>query len=266
MSRYLFLMILAGLLLNPFHAAVAQAPNSPEFTRLFGVFAPKLGTWSEYAIFDKATGNRSVIRLSLVSVEDDAFWYEIVNREKAEDITLVRMLIKGDPGDPGNIKRLIMKAGAEPAREMDGDSLLKGSRTAGHMLEQRSGIPTSAGIQLKRVKTGDGTATVPAGTFAVSMFDIVDDNNIVYVKYKYSRDVRPLGIVASDTSGTTMVLAGYGTGAQSFLAQEPGMMSLPAEMSGEIVPDMAPGQGASPVPGNSIRKIPGMGTGYEPRR
>ena len=261
MGRYLFPMILAGLLLNPFHAAVIQAQKSPEFARAFGAFAPKLGTWSEYAIFDKATGNRSVMRISVVSVEDDAFWYEMVNRE-AEDITLVRMLIKGDPGDPGNIKRLIMKTGAEPAREMDGDSLLVGRRTAGHMFEQRSGIPTGAGIQLKRIKTGEGTATVPAGTFTVSIFDIVDDKGMVYAKYKYSRDVRPFGIIASDAPGTTMVLAGHGSGAQSFLAQEAGMMTMPAEINEETVP----GQDASPVPGHRIRQIPGMGTGYEPRR
>ena len=252
MARYLFILILAALISGPVPAA---AETGPEVSRLFGFFAPKLGAWSEYAIYDKATGKRTVMHISIVDVDDDAFWYEVVNSEGGVS-TIVKMLIKGDPVDSGNIRRLILKAGTDPALEMNRDSLAMGRRMASRMFEQRSGISAVPGKYLKNVKTGDGTVTVPAGTFAVSLHDIVDDAGMVHATYKFSRDVRPFGIVASDTANTSMVLAGHGAGTQSLITEEVTLMSRPTEMPGQEM-----GSGA----GSTVRQIPGMGTGYEPR-
>jgi hypothetical protein len=261
MGRYLFTLILASLLISPAPVSAAGAQTGPEVPRLFGVFAPKLGAWSEYAIFDKATGKRTVMRMSIVGVEGDSFWYEVVNRE-GEGSSIVKMLVKGDPGDSGNIERLIIKSGPDPAQEMGTDSLPAGRRLASHMFEQRSGMPTSPGVHLKKVNSGDGTATVPAGTFSVSMHDIVDETGTVYASYKSSQNIRPFGVVASDTADTTMVLTGHGTGAKSLITEDPTMMNRPPQM----MEGMAPEPGMKPAPGNTlIRQIPGMGTGYEPR-
>jgi hypothetical protein len=263
MGRYLITTILACLFLSPFAVITAEAEKPREVPRLFGTFAPKPEVWSEYAIIDKATGKRTVMRMSIVGVEGDSYWYEVVNRER-EGSNIVKMLVKGDPNDPENIQRLIMKSGTNPAREMGRDFVLMGRRMASHMFEQRSGIPTSTRVDLQNVKTGDGTATVPAGTFAVSLHQIVDAAGKVYAKYKFSQEVRPFGVVASDAENTAMILLGHGTGAKSLITEEPAMMTQPPGMPEGMPRGMVPGM--EPPPGSGIRQIPGMGTGYDTKK
>ena len=269
MGRYLITVIFACLLGSPFTVIAAGVEKPLEVPRLFGIFAPKPGAWSEYAIFDKATGKRTVMHMSIVGVEGDSYWYEVVNRE-GEGSNIVKMLVKGDPNDPENIQRLIMKSGTNPAQEMPRDFVLMGRRMASHMFEQRSGIPTSPKVNLQNVKTGEGVVTVPAGTFDVSLHQIVDTAGKVYAEYKFSQVVRPFGVVASDAENTTMVLVGHGTGAKTLITEEPTMMTqppgMPEGMPRGMPPGMAPPQGTGPGPGSDIRQIPGMGTGYEPKQ
>ena len=266
MGRYLLTFILVCLFFSP-SFMVAAAEKELEVPRLFGTFSPQPGVWSEYAIFDKATGKRTVMRMSIVGVEEDSYWYEVVNRE-GQGSNIVKMLVKGDPNDPENIQRLIMQIGTNPAQEMPRDFVLMGRRMAGHMFEQRSGISASPKVNLKNISVGEGVVTVPAGTFDVGLHHIVDDGGKVYAEYKFSQDVRPFGVVTSDTENTTMVLVGHGTGAKSLITEEPTMMTqppgMPEGMPRGMPPGMAPPAGAGT--GNNIRSIPGMGRGYEPRQ
>ena len=269
MGRYLILVVLACLFLNPLTGLATETEAPLKVPRLFGTFAPKPGAWSEYAIFDKATGNKTVMRMSIVGVDGDSYWYEVIN-EEGENRNIVKMLIKGDPNDPENIQRLIMKSGTNPAREMPRDFVLMGRRMASHMFEQRSGIPTSPTVKLQNIRTGEGVATVPAGTFEVGLHQVVDTAGKVYAEYKFSRDVSPFGVVASDAGNTSMVLVGHGTGAKSLITEEAVMMSqppgMPERMPRGMVPGMVPPQGKGPDPGNTIKPVPGMGTGYEPEK
>ncbi len=235
-----------------------ETENQRDVPRLFGTFSPNPGAWSEYTIFDKSTRKRSVMRMSIVGIEADAFWYEVENRD-GEGSNIVKMLVKGDPNDPENIQRFIIKSGADPAQEMPRDFVFMGRRMAGHMFEQRSGIPSSPQANLRNIKTGVGSATVPAGTFHVSLHQIVDTAGKVYAEYKFSENVFPFGVVTSDADNSTMVLVGHGIGAKSLITEEPIMMTQPPGMLPGMVPP--PGQG----PKNHIQEIPGMGRGYEPQ-
>jgi hypothetical protein len=269
MGRCLIAITLAGIFLNPFAVPAIEAEKPIEVPRLFGTFAPKNGDWSEYTIFDKATGKQAVMRMSIVGIEGNSYWYEVVN-EEGEGRNIVKMLVKGDPNDPENIQRFIMKSGVNPAREMPRDFVIMGRKMASHMFEQRSGIPISPTVKLQNIKTGDGVATVPAGTFEVGLHQIVDMAGKVYAEYKFSQEVSPFGVVASDAGNTTMVLVNHGSGAESLITEEPEMMSqppgMPKGMPRGMAPGMVPPQGTGPGPGNGIKPIPGMGTGYEPKR
>jgi hypothetical protein len=266
MGRYLTTITLACLILIPSFLNGAETDKQRDVPRLFGAFSPKPGVWSEYAIFDKSTGLRSAMRMSIVGIEADAYWYEVENREGASS-NIVKMLVKGDPNNPENIQRLIMKSGANPAQEMPRDLVIMGRRMASHMFEQRSGIPSSPTVNLKNIKTGIGTATVPAGTFNVSLHQIVDTAGKVYAEYKFSENVHPFGVVTSDADNSTMVLVGHGTGAKSLIMEEPTMMIQPPGMPEGMPRGMPPGMVPPPGqdPGSPIQKIPGMGRGYEPQ-
>ena len=65
-----------------------------------------------------------------------------------------------------------------------------------------------------------------------------------------TKQVRPFGIVSSETESTSMVLVGHGTGADSVITEEPVMMSTQPSGMRER---------------GRIMQIPGMGTGYEPK-
>ena len=264
MGRCLTTVILVCLFLIPSSITVAETEKQRDVPRLFGTFSPKPGVWSEYAIFEKSTGKRSVMRMSIVGIEAGAYWYEVENRE-GDGSNIVKMLVNGDPNDPENIQRLIMKSGANPAQEMPRDFVLRGRRMASHMFEQRSGIPSSSTAKLKNIKTGVGSVTVPAGTFDISLHQIVDPTGKVFAEYKFSDDVYPFGVVTSDAESSTMVLVGHGTGAKSLITGEPTMMTQPPGMPEGMPRGMPPGMGPLPDRGSGspIQQLPGMGRGYE---
>ena len=266
MGRYLISVILASLFFIPSFLTAAEIEEQRTVPRLFGTFSPKPRVWSEYAIFDKSTGKRTVMRMSIVGVEADAYWYEVENREGGGS-NIVKMLVTGDPNDPENIQRLITKSDANPAQEMPRDFVLTGRRMASHMFEQRSGIPSNPALKLENKKTGVRSATVPAGTFDVSLHQIVDSAGKVYAEYKFTTDVHPFGVVSSDAENSTMVLVRYGTGAKSLITQEPTMMTRPPGLPEGMPRGMPPGMGPMPGqgPGNTIWQNPGMGRGYEPK-
>jgi hypothetical protein len=147
MGRYWTTVILACFFFIPsfLTAAASDAP------RLFGVFSPKPGAWSEYVILDKSTDQRSVMRISIVDIEADAYWYEVENREEGGS-NIVKMLVTGDPGAPHNIQRLILRKGTSHAREIDLDFTPTGRRMASRIFEQWSGTPSGSIGNLKNTK------------------------------------------------------------------------------------------------------------------
>lgn len=249
MSRYLITFFLAFFYCISSMAQPAEIGVKTAGHRLLGVFSPGPGVWSEYAIFDKATGRRTVLRVSIVGIEQDAYWYEMEKRGET-GASIVKLQVKGDPLYPENIGRLIIRSGPDPARELGGEIALMDKLEAGRIFELQAGIPGRATGSLKSISTGTGEATVVAGTFDVSLHEIVDQAGSVYARYKYSEQVRPYGIVSSETESTTMVLVGHGIGAESVITEEPVMMSTQPSGIRER---------------GRIMQIPGMGTGYEPK-
>lgn len=269
MRKYLLAIILVCFFICPGAVVASDLEKSSAVNRLIGSFAPKTGAWSEYALFDNSTGKRTVMRMSIVGVENDSYWYETIIKE-GEGIKVVKMLITGDPIDPENIKRLIVKSDTKLAREMDKDSVQEVRMLAGRTFEQQIGLPAGADLNIKDIETGAGVATVPAGTFDVSLHKIVDTTGTVYAEYKYSEDVRPFGIVTSESENTTMVLIGNGEGAKSLIVEEPVMMQRqsvgPEKRLEEKKVGGTPQQNLGLEPGSTIRTIPGMGTGYETKQ
>lgn len=268
MGRYLITAFLACLIISYTSVSTAETQKPPDVPRLFGTFAPRPGAWSEYAIFDMTTGGKTVMRLSIVGVTGESYWYEVVNRE-GESRNIVKMLLKGDPGDPENILRLIMKSGMNPALEIDRETDPMDRGMTNQIFEQRSGIPTNPELNLQNIKTGEGAVKVPAGTFNVELHRIVDPTGKVYAEYTFSQEVAPFGIVSSEAENTTVLLVDQGSGARSLVTEEQIISQQPSitdKMPRGMVPGTSPPQDGGSGPGRNIRQLPGMGTGYEPRQ
>jgi hypothetical protein len=164
------------------------------------------------------------MRMSIVGKEGESYWYEVVN-EEPHGRNIVKRLVKSDPHNQENIQRLIIKTGNNQAQEMPLDFVLLGRKMAGHMFEQRSGIPINPEISLTNELIGKGKTVVPAGEINITKNQIVDNKGKVYARYKFSPEIHPLGVVATDTEISSMVLMDYGTDAKSVITEDPVKMT-----------------------------------------
>ncbi len=230
------LPVVALLFFVGFPARAAEVP------RLFGTFQPEVGVWSEYRVVEKDSGKTTRMRMAIVGREGDGWWYEVV-QDDGEHRNIVKMLVRGDPDDPDNIERLILKSGDAPASEMPKDFVAMGRRMAVHMFERRSGVPAAGAEGLRLERAGRRKVTVPAGTFEAEVHRIVDSQGKVLATYDFVPKVKPFGVVTSQTDTTTMELLGYGTGAKSAVTETPVPMTAPPGMPAGMPRGMPPGVG-----------------------
>ena len=236
-----FLFLPCLLLLGPAsHAADPAAVPGKAIPKLFGTFTPKLGVWAEYSLTEKDTGKKAKMRMSVVGQEGDSWWYEVVN-EEGDSRNVIKMLVKGNPSEPENIQRQIIKSGDNPAVEMARDFVVMGRKMAALMFERRSGVP-AAGADAARVEeVGEREVVTPAGTFKVKQQKIVAGDGKVLATYDYNADVLPFSVVTSDTGNTVMELLAYGTDAKSLITEDPVPMTAPRGMPAGMPRGMPPG-------------------------
>jgi hypothetical protein len=197
--------------------------------KFFGVFASTVGGWSEYAVTETEGGKKSTMRNAVVGKEGDAFWYEVAITEDGVR-NIIKMFLKGDPNNPENIQRLIMKNGDQAAQEMPREFVVMGRRMATSMFETRSGSTVVNQPDLKTEEVGTEKVTVPAGTFTVTKNRVVDGTGKVLATYDFSKDVLPMGIVRSTTDKVTIELVATGKDAVSLITEKPVMMKRPPGM------------------------------------
>ena len=219
---------------------VLCAQSSQEMPRLFGIFNPELGAWSEYSVVDKNSGRQSKMRMAIVGEEGSSFWYEVLT-DDGENRNIVKMLVKGSPNDPDNIQRMIMKSGDAPATEMAKDFVAMGRKMAAYMFERRSGVPVDGCGALRLETGGHRQVVVPAGTFHATQKKIVDGQGNVLATYDFEPAVLPLGILTSDTQQSKMELLAYGTDAKSLITETPIPLSGPPRMPPNMPQGMPPG-------------------------
>ncbi len=224
-SAVLLLPVLIAGVLPAF--ADAPAVNAPP--KFFGEFSTTVGGWSEYAVTETEGGKKSTMRNSVVGKEGDSFWYEVAITEGGVR-NIIKMSLKGDPNNPENIQRLIMKNGDQPAQEMPREFVVMGRRMATNMFQTRSGSTVVNQPNLNTEVMGNEQVTVPAGTYSVTRNRIVDATGKVLARYDFNKDVHPFGVVRSTTDNVSMELLASGTDAVSLITEKPEMMKRPPGM------------------------------------
>jgi len=222
-------VVLLPVLMTGVIPARAQTPPLKELPKFFGTFSPIVGSWSEYAVTETEGGKKSTLRSAIVGKEGDAFWYEVAITEGGVR-NIIKMFLKGDPNNPENIQRLIMKNGDQPAQEMPREFVVMGRRMATSMFESRSGSSVVSQPNLKTEEVGVGKVTVPAGSYSVTSNRILDATGKVLASYDFNKDVLPFGIVRSATDKVRMELVAAGKDAVSLITEQPVMMKRPPGM------------------------------------
>jgi hypothetical protein len=201
----------------------------PEVPRLFGQFAPTEGVWAQYAVLDKQTMKESKMRMAIVGIEGDSYWYEVWLQDK-DSRNVIKLLVTGDPNNADNIKRMIMKSGEGQATEMPRDFVVMGRKMAVHMFETRSGVgsPPAEGVKVEEV--GQREVTVPAGVFTTTQSRIIGADGKEMGSFDLSPKIPPFGVVTSETGQTKMDLLAFGQDAKTAITEEPVKMTMPPGM------------------------------------
>jgi len=197
MKKLLSLFLLQVSLLLPAVCTQAEEPIR-QCLPSFSEFKPMLGGWAEY-LARGAGGEIFRMRVSVVEKEGDDFWYETV--VWAEGRMITKVLASGDPNDEKNVKRMLVKYGEEPAREVP--------------IADKKPASLKDGAPHDKKDKGSEEIKVLAGTFTTKHFQ--------YRRGGKTTDtwenncVSPYGLIRLISTDMEMVLLGYGTGARSLI-------------------------------------------------
>jgi hypothetical protein len=176
-------------------------------------FKPVVGQWSEYTM--DAEGDKPMtMRIAIVGKEGEAYWYETAMTDPEGKGFISKMLVDGDPEDMGNVKRMIMKPGDEPAMEMPVQmmNVMEGMGEGMGEPEEETPEPTGEDLGVEKV-------TVPAGTFDAHHWRFTSGEDVFDAWV--SEAVGPYGLVKSETNGVVMILTGHGDKAVTQITEEP---------------------------------------------
>lgn len=190
--------------------AFAQFGRGPRI-QFHSEFKPVVGGWSEYEM--KGTGESPMrMKVAIVGKEGDSYWYETSMDDKQGGKMITKMLVSGNPDERKNVKRVIVKAGKEPAMEMPIQMMGQAARSE----EPKKG---------KTIDKGTETIKVPAGTFTTKRYQYQDENSVVDA-WVY-KDISPYGMIKSQSKDFEMTLTAYGTGAQTQITETPRKFEMP---------------------------------------
>lgn len=227
--------------------------------RLFGDFNMEPGAWSEYDVLDKKTGERSTMRMNVLTKEGLDVWYEVWINNK-EGMNTIKMLVAGNPNNSDNVKRIILQSGGEPPMEIPRDFMVMGRRMASFMYTSISGLPTDKETLAKIREEKGETRTMEAagGKFTGDLMKVLGPDSKLIATYLAVASVKPFGVVWSDSETSEMKLRDHGVKAKSRIKGNIRKMSkpprrppatpqgVPAQPPNGVIP--AAPEGATPEP------------------
>jgi hypothetical protein len=251
-QKYLFhlaLMLAVAFFLGQTQMSQAQLPGMP---KLYGEFKmPQAGAYVTYKVLYTKNNTERITKLSIVGIEkseggaqkinqegeskkvaqggkvqpisepkgEDLYWFEQEETDpKTGEVTIVKMLISGNPQDIKTIHRMIMKSGKEPAQELPEDliQMINQAPTA-----KTADQPKIKNLGIEKVKIKDQTMD------CTHMRYTSKDKSTADV---WNSDKVPLfGMVKSTTADAIFELVGYGTDAVSAIKEQPKVMELPQQ-------------------------------------
>ena len=205
---------------------VAQVPGILGMPKMSAEFKmPKVGTYVKYKSIDEKTKIETILRLSVVGKEKfegkgEFFWYEIEQTEpKTGGVTIIKMLISGDPQELGTIKRMIYKSGKDPANELP---------QAFVSLMNRIPKDTTKAVKPKPKKLGTEKIKTKMGTFNCVHTQNISPYNQVTDSWT-NAEVPMFGMVKSTSGSNTLVLLEHGTGAVTTIKEKPKLLEMPGQ-------------------------------------
>jgi hypothetical protein len=225
LSCFLFLaaFLLVFLQAEPLTAQVPGILGMPSTTAGFKM--PEVGTFVKYKFVDEKVQNETILKLSIVGKEKiegkgDFFWYEVEQTEpKTGNVTIVKLLMSGNPKDFGSVQRMIFKSGKEPASELP--------QTFVNLMDQ--GAKEATGENKPKSKNlGTEKIETKMKTFECMHTQETSQNGQVTDSWT-NVEVPMFGIVKRTGGSRTLVLLDHGTGAVTAVKEKPTLLEMPGQ-------------------------------------
>jgi hypothetical protein len=249
-SRYLVGLSLTIAVLFLFVMAQSSLGQVRGIPKLYGEFKmPEVGAYVTYKVINKSNEAERITKLSIVGIEksegevqktvdsgekkkvvesgkvqpiskpkgEDLFWYEVEETDpKTGMVTIIKMLISGNPQDIGTIHRMITKSGKETATELPPELM--------QMINQ---IPVDTAKTAEPDIKTLGTEKVMIGKKSLKCTHVKYTTKDKVTAEAWTNEEIPLfGVVKSDSPEQTMELIDYGKDAKTAITEEPELLDM----------------------------------------
>ena len=187
------------LLMGGWSQAAELEVGAPNFT---GEWHPVLGVGGVYEA--RVSGGQPMTwEMTVVGKEGDGYWVEMLLPQAGG--TVMKTLVAS-----GGVRRVIVKAGQQPAIEMPSTFV---TGTPGTNLKEKGQF------------AGHEPVTTPAGTFACDHYRVQEDAGVADVWV--AAEVSPYGLVKMHSPAVSMVLQRIVTGAKTRITEQPQKFEMP---------------------------------------
>jgi hypothetical protein len=188
--------VLMGLLACGLLAGGASAQMFGRPPEINGVWNPVVGSGSAYEMDHQ--GQKTQLEMAVVGKEmidgKEGYWLEITTQSPRTGGEVVMKQLVVLDGPSTQIERMIV----QPAGQQPMEFSMNGMMMKGNAQQQTK----PADVRDRAEEVGKESVTTPAGTFVCEHYRLKDGSGDVWV----SKDVKPYGLVKSQTKDSTMIL------------------------------------------------------------
>jgi hypothetical protein len=222
-SKYLVGLSLTIAVLFAFVLAQPSMGQIRGIPKLYGEFKlPEVGAYATYKTINPTNKTERITKLSIVGKEkgekdEELYWYEVQETDpKTGTVTIIKMLISGNPQEIGTIHRMITKSGKDKATELPPELMKMINQIPPDTLKAEE--PAIKKLGTEKVKIKDKTL------------------KCTHLKYTYkdkstaeawTNDEIPLfGVVKSSSPESNMELIEYGKDAKTAITEKPELLDM----------------------------------------
>ncbi|MBI1745083.1 MAG: hypothetical protein HYR55_00655 [Acidobacteria bacterium] len=198
----------------------AQMGRGMSFPKIFGDWNATVGSGASYLMETEGKNKPSKFDIAVVGEEkvdgQSGYWFEMNFEGGREGQATMKYLFIKSAADV-TIKRMVMKAGDQPAMEMPMEFM--GSMASGAIQKDTFNWKNKSKL------IGSETVSTPAGSFTCDHYQTNDkgETHDVWISSK----VAPYGLVKTKSAKMTMTLQKVLTGQKSKITETPRKMDIP---------------------------------------
>jgi hypothetical protein len=225
-NKYLLCLSLVAAFVFVFIQAQPSKAQIRGLPKLYEEFKmPETGTYVTYKVTYAKNNVERMITLSFLGKEksekeEDLYWFEQKEADpKTGNVSIMKMLMSGNPQKPGTIHRMIVKSGKEKASELSQAIVQMINQTPAQKTEAEK--PKIKNLGTEKMKLKDEALT------CVHFQYISKDKTTEDV---WTNDKMPFfSLAKSITPEATWELSEYGTGAVSAIKEKPEVLEIPEQ-------------------------------------